>query len=88
MTYNYQQTTRETAKLALTIATWNQIIDRIRAETSKCIRSNNDAEIRNQTVAAIKIVLLVDYDSNPITWVVEGHAVEPTKRAKALLDLL
>lgn len=83
MTYNYQ------TRPELTITTWNKIIDRIKTETSRCVRlSDNDAEVRRQTVAAIKIVLLVDYDSNPITWVIEGHAVEPTKRAKALLDLL
>lgn len=69
------------------IREWDKLINRIQLEVSQRIggHSNNLAKDK---VTAIKLIMLVDCEGQPIVWSVESTNVEPGSKAKALLELL
>lgn len=65
---------------------WQQLVNRITQEVEYQLRNNNGA--KEQGVVYINLKLLADCN-RPLTWiVVDGKRIEPSSRAKELLELL
>jgi hypothetical protein len=70
------------------IAEWDKLINRIKLETNQRLGAHKGNGVRGQSVVAIRVVLLVDCEGQPLTWLVESSNVEPAARARTLLELL
>lgn len=67
------------------IDNWTLLRNRIESEVAQQLRNNNGN--KDQGVVKINITMLMDL-CQPIIWQVDGKRIEPSSKAKALLDLL
>jgi hypothetical protein len=69
------------------IAKWEQLRNRIQLEVTQRLGRHN-GNTRELHLTAIKVVMLVDCNGEPLSWIVESTNVEPGNKAKAFLELL
>lgn len=67
------------------ICEWDKLKNRIQLEVTQRLGNHGNGKDK---VTAIKLVMLVDCDGQPIVWSVESTNIEPGGKAKALLELL
>lgn len=63
---------------------WQQLFNRLQQEVEHQLRNNNGA--KDQGVVKINLTMLADI-SRPLVWTVEGRKIEPSSKAKELLEL-
>lgn len=67
------------------IDNWTLLRNRIESEVQQQLRNNNGN--KDQGVVKVNITMLIDL-CQPIIWQVDSKRIEPSSKAKALLDLL
>lgn len=63
---------------------WQQLFNRLQQEVEHQLRNNNGAKDQGVVVINLKIMANI---SRPLVWTVEGHKIEPSSKAKELLEL-
>lgn len=67
------------------IDNWTLLRNRIESEVAQQLRNNNGN--KEQGVVKVNVTMLIDL-VQPIIWQVDSKRIEPSSKAKALLDLL
>lgn len=67
------------------ICEWDKLKNRIQLEVAQRSGHNHNGKDK---VTAIKVIMLVDCDGQPLVWSIESTNIEPGAKAKALLELL
>ena len=63
------------------ISDWDKIINRIKSEVAYKLGTGKS----EGSVVALRLMLMIDCNGNPLLWTVEGKKIEPGYRAKELL---
>lgn len=63
------------------ITDWDKIINRIKSEVAYKLGTSKSTG----SVVALRLMLMIDCDGNPLIWTVEGKKIEPGYRAKELM---